>query len=272
MLKTTGMVLATDDPKGVTAGWRTVLGAELLSETFEPALGARRVTLAVADGYVDLLVADGGGIVSDAVARLRSHFFAASVLASQDAFASIMNKAGAKAITLSDGSLFLNEEVLGVPRMALLLRQGEVPARRVGIVDSWYENTMLVDDPDAAIASLTALLDLDRSIFVPMDDERWGYTGWLTMFTKGELPRFEIINPHDPSLPMGRFYQKRGPSLYMAFAECAALSEVSQRLESAGVKHIVDADDKGPHTAFVPPVSIGGVMEVVRRTGADGIR
>jgi hypothetical protein len=260
MLKTTGVVLATADPDAVAAGWRSTLDAEPLSEAAEPALAARRLVLAVADGFVDILSSEDDGPVAQAVGRLGSHFFAASVLASPEAFGAIAGRAGGRALTLADGSLFLDGHVLGVPNMRLLLRSGEVPARRTGIVDAWYENTMLVDDPDASVGKLIALLDLDRSLFVPMNDKRWGYTGYLTMFTPRELPRFEVVNPHDPDLPMGRFFGKRGPSLYMAFAECRRLGEVSQRLEAAGVRHVVDTDEKGPHTVFVPPAAIGGVM------------
>jgi hypothetical protein len=136
----------------------------------------------------------------------------------------------------------------------------------VGALDQWYEVTWLVPDPAPAVEQLADWLELDDAHFVPNDDERWAYRGTLTLFAEGRLPRFEVVTPFDTAMPMGRFFARFGPTLYMAFAESSRMADIVRTGGDTGSLSVED-DDGGPHTIFALPKALGGVLLGISREG-----
>jgi hypothetical protein len=61
----TGYSVAIHDIAAATAFFRSFLSAEVIGEEARPGIAARAVRLQVADGFVDLLAADGEGLLRD---------------------------------------------------------------------------------------------------------------------------------------------------------------------------------------------------------------
>jgi hypothetical protein len=106
---------------------------------------------------------------------------------------------------------------------------------------------------------------LDATGFVPIESGQYGYKGVLTLFdsTHERLHRFEVINPHDTTKTMGRFFTKQGESLYMCFAEAPDIAAVADRAGVLGLP----VTAVGDHTVFIHPQTLGGCMLGLSRPG-----
>jgi len=146
------------------------------------------------------------------------------------------------------------------------------PHETVGAVSGFYEVTNLVHDVKLACERLVDLFGLDSGAFVPIASREFGYDGTLTLFDPDRLDRFEAITPRVPDNTMGRFFAKRGESLYMAFAESAELASIEARLRDrgAGFTAVPPEGHRGPrgaHTLFLHPPGLGGMMLGLSRPG-----
>src|SRR6185369_4259895 len=107
------------------------------------------------------------------------------------------------------------------------------PTSGPGPVSHLYEVTNLVADADAASVHYAELFGLVRERFHPIESATFGYRGMLTMFDPAtRLDRIEVITPYDAAKTMGRFFGKRGPSLYMCFVEAPDLAVIRERLQT----------------------------------------
>src|SRR5204863_37507 len=78
----------------------------------------------------------------------------------------------------------------------------------------------------------TRLFDLDPTLFSPIESKLYGYTGTLTLFNPPErLDRIEITQATGDGA-MARFYQRRGPGLYMCYIETGDVAGLAQRLRA----------------------------------------
>jgi hypothetical protein len=141
----------------------------------------------------------------------------------------------------------------------------ELPAG--GLLERLYEATLLVDDSRAAVAQTAAAFGLAPAHFVPIRSAEFGYDGALTLFHPDRLDRVEIVTPNDPSKTMGRFFAKRGASLYMCYAEAADLTPIRARLlEHAPHDWTGPRDSTTLDNLFIHPKALGGIMLGVSRT------
>ncbi len=69
--------LAVPEVPSVVERWQSVLGAEILSTDSIKHLAASRTTLRLGTGIVEVLAADGAGLVADAIAARGAHMFGA---------------------------------------------------------------------------------------------------------------------------------------------------------------------------------------------------
>lgn len=237
------IVVAAPDAAAFARGWIDLLGAEPHHE--DHVLGARRSSLRLGTGRVDILVPDGPGPVADAVSRRGAHLFCAG-LATGDLAALAARLPWA---TADGGGLWLWAQ-------APIVVHPDEPGAAVGAVDELYEVTDLRTDPGRWTDTYAEWFGLDPEAFVPIDSETYGYTGTLTLFDDARLHRLEVIHPHDRTKTMGRFFDRRGDSLYMAFAETGELDAVLERARERGAPHT----DAGAGTAFLHPAALGGVM------------
>lgn len=246
--------------------WEQLLGAEVVREDLPPALGARRLVLALGESEVELLEPVATGEPAEFMARTGGGLFAAGISVSDpDACRARLASRGVAGVSLG-AQLLLSPGALGIPGLRLVVSPGAARAR-VGPVRFLYEVTHLCDDPPRAVDRVAELFDLDRSGFVPIRSSEYGYEGTLALFHPDRLDRLEIIRPFDPDKTMGRFLARRGPSLYMAYAEADDTDGIRARC----VAHAAGAwtgprGTAAPDNLFLHPAALGGVMLGVSRT------
>ncbi len=260
--------MAVPDRKAAAACWIAILGAEPDREDRVTTLAARRTRLRIGQGFVEILEPDGEGAIAEAVRANGAHLFAAGASSPDlDALLARIRSRGGSAV-VEDGQAYLGADA-GLPGLRVVLAPSE---RRppVGAVDLLYEVTYLVADAPEVVARCADVFGLDASHFVPIESPHYGYRGTLTLFDPGRLDRFEIVHPGVATKTMGRFFAKRGASLYMAFAESGSLAAIEDRARSrgAGCTAFPPANQRDAHgmqTLFLHPPALGGMMLGISR-------
>ena len=259
--------MAVPDAARVAAHWQEILGAEPGGEDRIAALRARRLSLRLGRGWVELLEPDGAGPVADAVAARGGHMFAAGASSADlPALRAHLQAQGCNPVE-EGGQIFLDAAGTGIPGLRLVL-SAATDLTPAGDIDFMYEATLLAPDHRGDTARFASLFGLDADAFVPITSERFGYTGTLTLFHRDRLHRFEVITPIDMSLTMGRFLDRQGPVLYMAFAETANLSAIEARIAERHPDRpgmTVDRPegrrpDQVADQIWVHPATLGGMM------------
>jgi hypothetical protein len=254
------------DRRPVVAAWRRLLDAEPVREDGVAVLAARRSVLRAGRSEVEVLEPDGLGPVARWLGRHGPGLFGVG-LASADPAALEARWKRLGVSWLAEGEqLFLSAADVDIPGLRVVVspREEREPA---GLLRGLYEVTSLVADPGEAAARAAEVFGLDPSNFVPIHSEAYGYDGILTLFRAERLDRIEFVVPFDRAKTMGRYFRRRGPRLYMAYAESDDPARVRARL-------LVDApsDWTGPRDAPVPdnlyvhPRALGGTMLGVSRT------
>lgn len=221
--------MAVPDAARAAGLWQDILGAEPAGEDRVAALAARRLSLRLGRGWLELLEPDGAGPLADAVGQRGGHMFAAGA-STRDLPALLARLRGQGCDPVEEGGqAHMDPVATGIAGLRLVLSPAQdlPPA---GDIDFLYEATLLAPNHRSDTARFASLFGLDSDSFVPITSDRFGYTGTLTLFHRDRLHRFEVIAPTDMSATMGRFLGRMGPVLYMAFAETARLSEIERRI------------------------------------------
>ncbi len=266
MLKTIDRIqIAAPDAADAAAGWVAFLGAEFDRKVRVHALGALRSTYRLGRGAIEFLEPDGAGPVQDALHRRgRAHLFAGGASTAElEGTVAALRKRGVDAV-IEGGQAFLNAKpALGVEfPFVLSPYQDREP---VGLIDFLYEVTLLARDPKDVVSRFAGLFGLDGSNFVSISSDKFDYAGVLTLFTRGDLHRFEVICPISDASTMGRYLARTGESFYMCFAESPNLLEIERRVLARGVGITVDrpagrAGDEVADQMWIHPPGLGGVM------------
>lgn len=261
--------LAVPDIAEAARGWQVILGAEHDRDDRVDCLGARRSTYRLGTGCIEILEPDGTGDVADAVRVRGGHLFAAG-LAMPDVEGFGVRLASAGVVPHAErGQLFLDSEMTGGYGLRLVVSEMQL-GTPIGLVGHIYEVTNLVDDAERVVDHYTELFGLDRGNFHPITSEHYGYAGTLTLFAERRLDRLEVITATDSTKTMGRFYDKWGPALYMAFGESDDLAAIAERAVEHGAGLTVEPaegkrDEHGAHTLFLHPNALGGMMLGISR-------
>jgi hypothetical protein len=254
--------LVVRDRVRAAAAWQRLLDAEPLREDRVAALACRRSLLGVGTSELELLEPDGAGPVERAGPGLFAAGFAVDDLpAARDA----LERAGVE-LAEEGGQLFIAPAALGDRGLrAVVSPRADRPRR--GLLERLYEVTLLVPDASTYVARFAELFGLDPGAFVPIRSEQYGYDGALTLFRPGHLDRVEVITPIDPEKTMGRYFHKRGPSLYMCYGESDRTAEIRARaLEHAPKGWTGPREGAVPDNLFLHPDALGGVMLGLSRT------
>ncbi|MEM7079920.1 MAG: hypothetical protein AAF513_14955 [Pseudomonadota bacterium] len=256
--------LATPDPAAAIERWQAIVDAEVADKGRIRALQAITTTLRVGRSEVEILAADGSGLVADAIARRGAHMFSAGA-STQDvrAVQAQLSPISERPI-LEDGRLYVDGADIGIPGLRLVVSP-HAQRESVGLIDYLYEATVLAADADGLTARFAEVFALDARDFAQIESPRFGYEGKLTLFRSEELHRFEVITPLDPDKTMGRFFNKIGACLYMSFAETSALMVIEERVASAGLGQTIDRPEDRTATQpadqiWLHPATLGGVM------------
>ncbi|WP_245259221.1 hypothetical protein [Afipia clevelandensis] len=263
------MQIATRDAKSVAETWRRRLGAEEISFDVIKALRARRTTLRVGTGEVELLEPDGTGIVEhELVRRGRSHVFGAGATSlDMPGLASNAINGGAQHIKEGDQD-FIRIEIEGSPVHFVISPLRDV--KPAGKLDFLYEVTLLVADQSAAVNQISRVFGLNRENFVAITSELFGYSGVLTLFSPDRLDRFEVITPTDASKTMGRYCAREGVSFYMAYAESRDVGGIERSARADGAGLTLDSREKReegrePEQIWLHPSALDGMMLGISR-------
>jgi len=247
------------------ATWQRLFDVGVVREDRMPSLGAARTVLRLGESELELLEPDGLGAIAQHLSRAPTAVFGVG-LAARD-LASCRATLDARGVhhQWEGAQVWLSGEWLGVPGLRLVLTQEET-YEPVGLAARIYEATHLMDGCARAADRLAKTFDLDTANFVPIESEEYGYRGILTRFRPERLDRIETVTPIDRTKPMGRFFARRGPCLYMFYIECAQIRALRTRLD----EHIPDAwvgdhDASIPDNLFVPPHVLHGVLLGVSR-------
>ncbi len=258
--------LVVTSTKEAEQAWTRLLGAQPVREDTSRALAARRLVLGVGESEVELLEPEGSGAAADFLARSGGGLFAAGIAVDDVAALRARLEARGVAVVAEHGQLLLTPEALGIPGLRLVISAHAARAR-MGLARFLYEVTHLCDDATVATERFATLFDLDRRHFVPIRSSEFGYEGTLTLFAPERLDRIEIIHPFEATKTMGRFFGRRGPSLYMAYAEVDETDALRTRaVEQAPRDWTGSRDAAVPDNLFLHPRALGGVMLGVSRT------
>ena len=144
--------IATPDAAEAATGWTQLLGAEFDAEDRVSALRAKRTTLRIGRGMVELLEPDGAGVIQDALKRVgRAHLFAGGASTADLASTVRMLEKRGIDVATEHGQAFLNaKSALGVEFPFVLSPHEDRP--RVGLIDFLYEVTLLAHDPEGVVS------------------------------------------------------------------------------------------------------------------------
>ncbi|MEQ1755123.1 MAG: hypothetical protein ABL973_13440 [Micropepsaceae bacterium] len=261
------VLIATPDREETARRWKARLDASEVGRDRVSSLSATRTTLRAGSSDIEILEPDGVGLIADELKRRgRAHLFAAGAMsAGATGVAAHAQKNGA-AVETSDGRHYITLTIEDAPIRFVV--SPETKRERAGLLDFFYEATVLAQNQAAAVGQITNCFALNPASFTEITSEKFGYTGVLTLFEAGRLHRFEVITPTDMSKTMGRYYTRERASFYMAFAESAQMPAIEG--SAAGKDITVDRPETRPasRTAdqlWLHPAALGGMMLGVSR-------
>ncbi len=256
------VILAAEDPRTAARPFEELLGAAIAGARSSAVLGGEGLVLRLGTSEVEIFRPTGPGPLHDFAARW-GQGLAAVGFATAD-LPSLERRLRERGVAIQDdnGRLFIPAEAtFGMPCLVVPEEQRE-PA---GVVRNLYEVTNVVDDWRAAEIRYADLFGLDRSAFCPIRSDRWGYEGILTLFDPRRLHRIEITQPWGDGA-MARFHRRRGPSLYMCFAEADEIAPIAERLQRSGARFAWE-DERDPSAGlFVHPSALAGMLMGISRT------
>jgi len=254
------------DRQATATAFRRLLDAEVVRDDRLQLLSARRTVLRLGSSEVELLEPDGSGMAAEFLSQTKGGLFAAGFATADIAQLRTHLQGRGVSVAEEGAQLFLSPQQLGLPGLQTAISTDREQAA-VGLVRCLYEVTLLVQDFSSVVNESAATFSLDPAYFVPIRSEEYGYEGALTLFHPHRLDRIEVITPYDPAKTMGRFFAKRGPSLYMCYCEADDLTAIRNRLrEHAPGAWTGPGDGTAPDNIFIHPTALGGMMLGVSRT------
>ena len=252
------MLLAVQDRTAAAATFADILGAvKVREDALEQPYNAKRTVVQAGESEFEFLEPAGEGIVAQHFEQWGEGIFAAGFSTSD---------AGGVARSMQDEGLhftYQGSEIFVEPDqtrgMRTVIRESE-KREAVGHISHLYEVTNIVDDFEEAAGFYASIFGLDKSRFSPITSKHFGYTGSLTLFDPpARLDRIELTQITDPEGAMGRFYGRRGASVYMCFAESPNVAAIREALEAreARIQPTGEFPDSG---LFIHPRALHGML------------
>lgn len=256
------MQLAVRDREEAARTFAAVLGARKDREDAVRAYAARRTVVQAGESEFELLEPAGAGPVAEHLERWGEGIFAAGFsTVDVSSLAAHLEREGVR-FQEEAGQLFIPPEQTRGMRTVI---SADRPVNAPALITHLYEVTNIVSDHEEAARFYARIFGLDASRFCPIRSERWGYVGTLTLFNPpAQLDRIELTQTTEPSLAMGRFYARRGESIYMCFAEAADVRPIAEGLQARGARYTADQDFAG--SMFIHPTALCGMLMGISRT------
>lgn len=251
------MLLAVRDRAAAVETFASVLSARKVRDDEVRLFSARRAVVQVGESQFELLEPAGDGAVASHLDRWGEGIFAAGFSSGKlSALAGRLRQQGVSFAEEGD-QIFIEPGQTRGMRMVISPAAAREP---VGFITWLYEVTNIVKDHQEAARFYADAFDLDSKRFSPIASEQFGYAGTLTLFDPpARLDRIELTQITQPSLAMGRFFARRGPSVYMCFAETPDARPIRERLDERGGRYARQGDyDAGG--VFIHPSALHGML------------
>ena len=258
------MLLAVRDREAAADAFQAILGAERVREDSSRLLGAKRTVVQAGISEFELLEPTGDGPVATHLERWGEGIVGVGFSTAD--LSALGRRLSEKGIAHREegGRLFIPSDQ--TPGMNIVLSPDEARSP-VGLITWLYEVTNIVDDHQRAAAFYAGAFGLDTDRFSPIASEQYGYTGQLLLFNPPQqLDRIELTQITEPSLAMGRFFSRRGQSIYMCYVETDDVAAVQGRLKERGARYTGRSDDPNPEGLFIHPSALHGMLMGVSRT------
>ena len=235
------MQLAVRDCMVAADAFAEVVGAEKVREDELRVFNAKRTVVQAGESEFELLEPAGDGAVASHLERWGEGIFAAGF--STDNPGALARRMDDRALRFREegGQIFIEPDQTRGMRTVISRWSEREP---VGLISSLYEVTNIVEDHEGAASFYADAFGLDASRFCPIKSEQWGYTGTLTLFDPpSRLDRIELTQITEPSLAMGRFFARRGPSISLRAARkfFPKANRIQLRDPERGLHFVTDA-------------------------------
>lgn len=257
--------VVTLDRRDAVECYERLFDASTVKEDRVTVLGAERTVLRLGSSEVEVLQPDGVGRVAHFLGRSGPGLFAAGFATPEpEALAEHLRGQG-RSVEQEGEQLFLSPASLDLPGLQVVVTREE-ERKPAGLLRGLYEVTSLASDAQDFAARAARRFGLDPSHFRPIRSDAYGYTGVLMLFRPDALHRLEVVTPFDDSLTMGRYFRRKGPRFYMAYAEADDTAALRERLLELAPRHWTGPrDDPMPDNLFVHPAALAGVMLGISR-------
>ena len=256
-------LVVSDRPAAVKA-WQSLFGAEQVAEDGSRALNAHRTTVQAGTSLFEFLEPAGEGPVKTFAEQWGQGLY--GVVFTTADVGDMARHFGSEEVQFieEDGALILDPAAThGMP--ATVVSQTSRPA--VGAISHLYEVTNPVADWQNTAALYTRTFGLDPTKFSRISSPQYGYEGTLTMFDPpAKLDRIEITQTSGGGA-MDRFFQRRGPSLYMCYVEVEDVEALAGRLTAAGARFTASDGQPTGTGLFIHPSSLFGMLMGVSVSG-----
>lgn len=255
--------LVVPDREEAAATFGAYFGAVKLGDDHSRYLNAHRTTVQAGISLFELLEPAGPGPVHAWANEWRGGLYGVGFSTADVAAMARHFDSQRVGFTAEGDALFLHPGATrGMPAMIV----PNVPREPVGNLRCLYEVTNPVEDWQEAAAQYTRIFGLDPSKYSPIESKLYGYSGTLTLFDPPQrLDRIEVTQTHG-GLAMDRFYHRRGPGLYMCYAEADDVAAIALRLRERNAR-FTDSEDRPPETGlFIHPTSLHGMLMGISRT------
>jgi len=256
------MQLAVRDREEAARTFATVLGARKDREDHLRTYNAARTIVQAGQSEFERLEPTGDGAVAEHLERWGEGAFAGGFSTGDvAAMAAHLQSQGIR-FAEEGGQLFIGpDQTRGMRTVISAERAVDAPS----LITHVYEVTNIVADHKDAADFYARIFGLDASRFCPIKSERFGYVGTLTLYNPpAQLDRIEITQTTEPGLAMGRFFARRGESLYMCFAETEDIRPIAEGLKERGARYTADQDFLG--SMFIHPSALCGMLIRISRT------
>lgn len=256
--------LAVRDRAAALQSFVELFAAEPVREDELRLANARRTVLQAGESEFELLEPAGEGAVATHLEQWGEGIFAAGFSTAD--LPGLASHLAQKGIAHREEGEQLFIDPAHTRGMRMVISPG-APRRRLGRISYLYEVTNIVQDHREAASFYAGSFRLDSSRFSPIASDRYGYTGTLTLFDPpARLDRIELTQITDPAGAMGRFFGRRGPSVYMCFAEAPDVRPIIERLQARGARYTADSEFPNEQSLFVHPTALHGVLMGISRT------
>lgn len=255
--------LVVPDRAAAVDTWKRLFGAEQIGEDGSKFLNAHRTTVQAGISLFEFLEPAGDGPVRTWAEKWQQGLYGVGFATPNMLDMERHLDSQRVRFTKENGAIYLAPDAThGMPTLVV----PETMRPPVGNIRHLYEVTNPVADWQNTAALYTRIFGLDPTKFSPISSDLYGYDGTLTLFDPPRrLDRIEITQTHGGGA-MDRFYQRRGPSLYMCYIETDDVASLRERLEENKAR-FADAEGRPADTGlFIHPSALFGMLMGVSKT------